>query len=94
LLHVKSVTLGVERWIKLDKITHKDEIERAPAADESGWIWTSRGKNELRRIPYLSRLRNEVMSVMTKLATRDDHKVVFDKVLWLNDVVFSVRDPF
>jgi hypothetical protein len=48
--------LGVPKIIMLDETTHIDEIGKPPAA--SGWIDTLRGKKELRRIPYLSKLRN------------------------------------
>jgi len=44
-------------WTILDETTHLDEISRSPGA---GWIETSRGI-ELRRIPYLARLRNVAM---------------------------------
>ncbi|EAS34576.3 polysaccharide export protein [Coccidioides immitis RS] len=84
--------LGVERKIVLEDITHIDEIQRMPSSDEPGWIWTVRGKKELRRIPYLSRLRNRVMDELTALASRTEAKRTFDKVLWLNDVVFTAHD--
>ena len=48
---------GVPRRTILDETTHLDEISRSPGA---GWIETSRGI-ELRRIPYLARLRNVAM---------------------------------
>lgn len=82
--------LGVERKVVLDKTTHIDEIERVPLLDEPGWIWTARDQKEFRRIPYLSRLRNQVIDELAVLASRKDRKRVFDKVLWLNDVVFNV----
>jgi hypothetical protein len=85
-LDEKLEALGVQRWVELDERTHAEEVERVPAAAESGWVDTPRGKKELRRIPFLAALRNRAMS---KLHTPNRRR--FDKVLWLNDVVFSVH---
>ena len=79
---------GIRRKIVLDDTTHKDEISKPPAA--AGWIRTPRGGVELRRIPYLSRLRNLVVEPLHELAEDGEH---FDKVLFLNDVVFTVSFP-
>lgn len=90
-LDVELGRLGVERSIIFDDRTHQQEVERVPAPGEQGWVWTSRGMKELRRIPYLADLRNRVMSVLRTLAMKEgSEKRVFDKVLWLNDVVFTV----
>lgn len=77
--------LGVERTIILNDTTHADEIAKPPAS--SGWIDTPRGKKELRRIPYLSALRNLSLKPLEELAERG---LRFDKILFLNDVVFTV----
>lgn len=77
--------LGVQRTIILDETTHADEIAATPGS--SGWIDTARGKKELRRIPYLSRLRNRSLEPLDKLA---EEGIRFDRVLFLNDVVFNV----
>ncbi|KAL8879191.1 MAG: hypothetical protein Q9198_003151 [Flavoplaca austrocitrina] len=77
----------VDRTIILDKTTHADEIGAPPSTN--GWIDTARGKKELRRIPYLSRLRNRSLEPLVELA---DKGVKFDKILFLNDVVFDTRD--
>ncbi|EXJ93027.1 hypothetical protein A1O3_01583 [Capronia epimyces CBS 606.96] len=79
--------LGVNRTVVLDKTTHQDEISQQPGP--SGWIDTPRYMRELRRIPYLSRLRNLSLS---PLETLRQSGVVFDKILFLNDVVFEVDD--
>lgn len=84
-LDSKLDRLGVPRNITLSTTTHKDEIS-GPPADE-GWVYTSRGKKELRRIPYLARLRNLTLRPLEDLAKQG---VLFDKVLFLNDVVFTV----
>lgn len=78
--------MGTPRNITVSDTTHKDEISATPA--ENGWIETSRGKKELRRIPYLARLRNLSLQPLYDLMREG---VTFDRVLFLNDVVFSVR---
>ncbi|KAF7953705.1 uncharacterized protein EAE97_001104 [Botrytis byssoidea] len=86
--------LGVERSIELLDTTHKDEVERIPGPEEEGWIQTNRARKELRRIPYLAKLRNRVMEKLKKLADRTDGQTgrSFDKILWLNDVIFTTED--
>lgn len=76
---------GVRRTVRLSETTHADELKQ-PATD--GWIQTPRGKKELRRIPYLSKLRNLALEPLSDLS--DGTK--FDKVLFLNDVVFTTED--
>ena len=84
-LDIQLEGLGIRRSIILDETTHKEEISEPPAA--TGWIRTSRGRTELRRIPYLSRLRNLVLKPLEELAEQGEF---FDKILWINDVVFDV----
>ncbi|KAL9009951.1 MAG: hypothetical protein Q9173_005067 [Seirophora scorigena] len=79
--------LGVARRIILEKTTHADEITQTPGND--GWIDTAREKKELRRIPYLSRLRNRSLEPLTTLA---EEGTTFDRILFLNDVAFDTRD--
>ena len=68
--------LGIRRNITLSETTHLDEVS---AADNgTGWIDTPRGKKELRRIPYLSRLRNWTLEPLQELSRRGER---FDKVL-------------
>lgn len=92
---------GIPNKIVLDEATHKDEVEKPPA--DTGWIqmprtqtyrqnWTDwftleKGTWVPRRIPYLARLRNLVMEPLYELKQQGQ---IFDKVLWLNDVVFEV----
>lgn len=77
---------GIPRKVVLDETTHADEISQTPS--DSGWIEIPNGTTQLRRIPYLARLRNIAMQPMYEL---QNSNVVFDKVLFLNDVVFTVR---
>lgn len=48
------------------------------------WIWTADGQWFPRRISYLAQLRNIVLDPLRE-STR-----IFDKILFLNDVIFSV----
>lgn len=81
--------LNVQRNITLSDVTHLDEIRKPPS--QTGWIDTSRGRKELRRIPYLSRLRNYTLWNLEQLAKQG---ITFDKVLFLNDVVFKTEDIY
>lgn len=76
--------LNVKRTITLEESTHADEMQNPIT---TGWIETPRGRKELRRIPYLSKLRNLSLQPINELAARG---IKFDKVLFLNDVVFDV----
>jgi hypothetical protein len=77
----------IPRRIVLDDTTHLDEISKPPAP--RGWIQTPVGRKELRRVPYLANLRNIVMQ---PLYERKNAGFVYDKILFLNDVVFTVND--
>ena len=79
--------LGIRRTVILENTTHADELAKPPTA--SGWLETPRGKKELRRIPYLARLRNLSLK---PLADLESEGIVFDRILFLNDVVFTVRE--
>ncbi|MCJ1239795.1 hypothetical protein MMC14_007793 [Varicellaria rhodocarpa] len=79
--------LGVQRTIELKDTTHADEI--AKPSGEEGWIDTPRGTKELRRIPYLAKLRNLSLKPMMEMALNG---VKYDKVLFLNDVAFTTQD--
>jgi hypothetical protein len=79
---------GVRRRIVLDETTHADEIGKTPAPGDEGRIQTSRGLKELRRVPYLARLRNLVLEPLEEMAKEEGE--VFERVLWVGDVVFTV----
>lgn len=80
--------LGINRTISLSEASHADAISRVPEPDEEGWVDTPQGRRELRRIPFLSRERNESLKPLTALET--ELGLRFDKILFLNDVVFTV----
>lgn len=86
-LDAKLEKLGVERSIELLDNTHEDEMQKTPGP---GWVSTSRGRKELRRIPYLAGIRNRVMEKLNVLADRKEKARTFNKILWLNDVIFTV----
>ncbi|RYF31725.1 MAG: hypothetical protein EOO38_31450, partial [Cytophagaceae bacterium] len=52
--------LHVQRSIVLSDISHADEIAQHPGG--TGWITTSSGATELRRIPFLATVRNRVFA--------------------------------
>lgn len=87
----KLDSMGVDNKIVLgiDAVEQAETLKNVPEEGErDGWIFTARGKTgwELRRIPYLAELRNMVMAPLLN-EVKDTR---FDKVLWINDVVFTV----
>ena len=91
-LEGKLNALGVEHRISLGiNVTEQTEsLKKVPkeGEDRTGWIFTGRGEQgwEVRRIPYLAALRNQAMEPLEEMKD----KLKFDRVLWINDVVFSV----
>lgn len=76
---------GVPHKVDLSDVTHQNEMDNE--AKGEGWIETRKGKKELRRIPYLANLRNKSLQDLFTLQKKGIH---FDKILFLNDVVFTV----
>ncbi|KAK1969923.1 hypothetical protein LY78DRAFT_722861 [Colletotrichum sublineola] len=90
--HWAGAVLALVETLGRDNVfTHLEEVEAVPAQGEAreGWITTPRGKREMRRIPFLARLRNLTLKDLWKLGEEGE---VFDKVLFLNDVVFTTDD--
>ncbi|KAG0648023.1 hypothetical protein D0Z07_5770 [Hyphodiscus hymeniophilus] len=87
-------TLGVKNTIFLgiDVLQQAAELLDVPVEgeDRTGWIFSGRGKTgwEVRRIPYLANLRNQAMEPLLAMSP----ETRFDKVLWINDVVFTTED--
>ncbi|EXJ92066.1 hypothetical protein A1O3_00616 [Capronia epimyces CBS 606.96] len=86
---------NIPRTVILDPTTHADEINAGPLDEQGnprpGWIQTTTvgaGK-EMRRIPYLARLRNRVLQPLFNLHSKGQ---TYDKILFLNDVVFRPSD--
>ncbi|KAH7034847.1 cryptococcal mannosyltransferase 1-domain-containing protein, partial [Microdochium trichocladiopsis] len=95
-----KVKLGMTVWQQIEEI---DARPSAEAPHKEGWIWWDAEKRyDLRRIPYLSRVRNQALEPLAALALEEldkdgaakktKKKQVFDQVLWLNDVVFDTQD--
>lgn len=92
-LESELTKLGVESKVVLgeDVYTQMAALLDVPKDKEKkGWIYSGRGEEgwQKRRIPHLAELRNKAMEPL--LALDDDSKRKFDKVLWINDVVFTV----
>ena len=83
-----TISLGIDAWQQAAYLLDFPEEDK----DRSGWIFTGRGKSgwEVRRIPYLAKLRNQAMKPLHAMSP----DLKFDKVLWINDVVFTVCLPF
>lgn len=75
----------IDHTIKLDEETHATAIAKTLASPH-GWLRTLYGK-EMRRIVYLADVRNQALKPLHNL---NKAGVTFDKILFLNDVVFSV----
>ncbi|KAK6530243.1 hypothetical protein TWF694_003607 [Orbilia ellipsospora] len=83
--------LGVSRRVLIEAITHREQVEEVVKLgdDKPGWVMTSRGKKELRRIPMLAKLRNRLLEPLEEMKHKGES---FDKVVFLNDVVFTAED--
>ncbi|KAI1615781.1 cryptococcal mannosyltransferase 1-domain-containing protein [Exophiala viscosa] len=86
---------NIPRSVILDPTTHEDEVNAGPLDEQgtprSGWIQTTTvgvGK-EMRRIPYLARLRNKSLKPLFDMHSQGQD---YDKILFLNDVVFRPSD--
>lgn len=79
--------LQVKKEVLLSPLTHAEEIESQPT--DHGWIDTPAGVHALRRIPFLSSIRNKVFEPFDRLVAQGEH---FDTVLFLNDVAFNPED--
>lgn len=85
-----TVSLGMTVWEQLDEMWARPDPQ---GPRQPGWIWNPEDKvYDLRRITYLARERNRAMEPMWELEREKGIK--FDKVLWLNDVIFDVTKPF
>jgi len=80
--------LQIPHTIVMSPITHEDEMAATPG---EGWVETPTGEMGLRRIPYLARTRNIGLQPLEQLAKQG---ILFDKVLFINDVVFTVGLKF
>lgn len=85
----------IRHTITLDPSTHADEIDAGPfdsnGVPRPGWVLPPGGTEgkEIRRIPYLARTRN--LSLQPLFKEQSAHRA-YDKILFLNDVVFRPQD--
>jgi hypothetical protein len=85
----------IRHSITLDPTTHADEINAGPFDSEGtpreGWVLPPGGTSgkEIRRIPYLARTRNASLQPLFKEQSAGRS---YDKILFLNDVVFRPQD--
>ncbi|KAI9663435.1 MAG: hypothetical protein M1829_006073 [Trizodia sp. TS-e1964] len=84
-LDARLEEIGVQRSIVLDSTTHQDEISKPAEGD--GWVEAPKKGKTLRRIPYLAKIRNLSLGPLEELARQG---TVFDKIVFLNDVVFTL----
>lgn len=82
----KLRNLNVETTIYLDTETRDAVIEKV-ISSPTGWLRTPYGK-ELRRIVYLADVRNRALNPLYAL---NKAGIKFDRLLFLNDVIYSVR---
>lgn len=80
--------LNVDHTIYLDTEARATVIEKT-ISSQSGWLKTLYGK-EMRRIVYLAGVRNRALKPLHALKKQG---VEFDKLLFLNDVIYSVSFP-
>lgn len=89
---------NVPRSVVIDPTTHEEEIAAGPTDaqgnEKEGWIYTGNsyppGQKEIRRIPYLSRMRNRGLEPLQQMYK--EHGQTYDKILYLNDVMFKPSD--
>jgi len=79
---------GVMTSFRFEEDVNDALLTRLLGKEGSGdnWVMTDQGWFS-RRISYLAKLRNTVMEPLWNATTK------FDKVLFLNDVIFSVKPP-
>ncbi|KAJ4396833.1 hypothetical protein N0V93_001055 [Gnomoniopsis smithogilvyi] len=86
---------GVSKTIDLGKDVYEqlEEMWTRPDPDgprQQGWIWNEEDNvYDLRRITYLAKERNRAMQPLEELEKKGTK---FDKILWINDVVFNTED--
>ncbi len=98
-LHRELEELGVRTRFVLDETSHQDIVKARPTSPQEGWIKIQqtgfekfdvhKGDYALRRIHYLAQLRNKALEPLFELSEKGEK---FDRVLFLNDVVFTADD--
>lgn len=88
---LNAVGVGNRIVLGMTEEEHLKRLERGPVEGEEqdDWIFTGRNAKqgwELRRINHLAKLRNQAMAPLYHEASG----IRFDRVLWINDVIFTV----
>lgn len=80
-----NITLGMTVWEQVEELETRPDPRQERKPD---WIWNEvDAQYDMRRIPYLAKIRNQAMEPLKALEAAGRR---FDKVLWINDVVFDV----
>lgn len=82
-----TVDLGMDVYQQLEEMWTRPD----PAGPrQEGWIWNEEDHvYDLRRITYLAKERNRAMQPLAELERMGTK---FDKILWINDVMFNVSE--
>ncbi len=98
-LHRELEANGVRTRFVLDDTSHEDIVKARPTSAHEGWIKIEKsgyesfgirqGDYALRRIHYLAQLRNKALEPLVELGLKGEK---FDKILFLNDVVYTADD--
>lgn len=86
MLDMRLRELGAGTDIKMADLG--EDMHTMMPKDGSGWLEV-KGKRRLRRIPWLAGLRNINIESLTRLTAKN---ITLDKILFLNDVVFTSDD--
>nr|OQO32281.1 hypothetical protein B0A51_00340 [Rachicladosporium sp. CCFEE 5018] len=78
--------IGIRRKVVIDDVLHTDILDHRPEDVEPGWIKAENGTLQLRRIPFLAKLRNQALEPLYELLEKGE---TFTKILFLNDVAFN-----
>jgi Cryptococcal mannosyltransferase 1 len=85
-LHLRLMELGAGHEINMADVG-EDMHDMMPRGGP-GWL-NVKGERVMRRIPWLAELRNLNLEPLRELKTK---KIVFDKMLFLNDIIFTSDD--
>ncbi|CAN8098685.1 unnamed protein product [Discula destructiva] len=82
-----TIDLGMDVYQQLEEMWARPDPS-GPRPD--GWIWNEEDNlYDLRRITYLAKERNRAMRPLEDLELSGRK---FDKILWINDVLFNIED--
>lgn len=85
-LDARLTQLGAGHKISMADV--EEDMQNMMPKDGPGWI-NVHGKHMLRRIPWLAELRNKNIEDLKELT---DKNILFDRILFLNDIIFTSDD--